>query len=55
MDQQEIIDRTGIKDTERDIRAIMGKGQATTTGDMGAMEHIWETTWTGGIKDIGSK
>ena len=55
MDQQEIIDRTGIKYTERDTRAKMGKGQATTTGDMGVMEHIWETTRIGGIKDIGSK
>ena len=55
MDQQEIIDKTGIRYTERAIRVIMGKGQTTTTGDMRYMEHIWETTGTGDIRDIGSK
>ena len=55
MDQQEIIDRTGIRYTERDIKVKIGMGQATTTRDMRAMEHIWETTGTGDIKDIGSK
>ena len=55
MDQQETIDRTGIRHAEREIRAKMGGDQTTITKDMRTMEHIWETTGIGGIKGIGSK
>ena len=55
MNQQETIDRKGIRQTERDIRAKMGEDQTTETRDMRTTEHIWETTGIGGIKGIGSK